>query len=413
MQTKTRPVIKNKVIVFGCDGNNALGLVRSLGQMGLFVVLLLCGKERGCVGRSKYVKKIHFLPDFSAGIDILKGEYANEEERPIVFPAGDHEVAVLDANYNQLKDRFILFNAKHRQGGISYYLNKVKTFPLAERNGLNLIKTWVVNDISRLPCEITYPCIIKSNNCTIHNKEVMFVCENIDELNANLRQGVEYLIQEYIKREHELCIVGVSFNGGEDVYLPAVVRKIGDGLGPKQSTYIRLDDVHDYPKLDLKAIRSFVKELGYEGILSVEVLFSHEKYYFLEINLRNDGCCYLYTKAGINYPYLWTLNAVGKLNSSSLCEKRFRHPYYLMSLNYLFYLLERKISILRLVRDFLTVRAFYVLSLDDPMPFVFSLSARIIRVVRRKLKNIFAVRIRRQVPYSCGVVSGPGDQCDE
>lgn len=64
---------------------------------------------------------------------------------------------------------------------------------------------------------------------------------------------------------------------------------------------------------DYAACKKFLEACGYNGLFSLEFLRGKDgKDYFLEINFRNDGNAYVVTKAGVNLPYIYVLNALGK-----------------------------------------------------------------------------------------------------
>lgn len=362
-----------KVIVFGNTLVNTLGLIRSIGESGLHVDLLVepCSRNHCFVHHSKYVRRTFFLTTMDEALEVLRREYWTEVEKPVILCGSDPSICLLDAHYDELKDHFAIFNANGEQGRINYFMDKSNQFPIAEQCGLNLIKTWRVTDITHLPVGISYPCLIKGNNSTRSTKGDMFICQNEQELHANLHEGVEYLIQEYIEKDFELDIVGFSMHHGNDIYVPAVVRKIRDTIR-RQSVYIRLDDIAVYPNLGVEWIKSFINEIGYEGIFSIEVICRKEKYYFLEMNLRNDACGYLYTAAGINYPLLWVLCNGGKTLRDLKLSFTGKTPLYLMHENDLYNLWEGKVSLFCWLRDFWRSGAFFVLNWRDPLPFAAS-----------------------------------------
>lgn len=361
----------NKVIVFGVNLQNTLGLIRSMGEVGYPVYLLLepCDKSYLYVNHSKYIVKTHFLSSTEDALEILKDNYWDEKEKPVIYCGSDTSIRFLDANYNILSKNFILWNALNEQGRINYYLDKINTFPIAERVGFSVIKTWLINDRDHIPNDIIYPCLTKGNNSTESTKNDIHICYNREELISCLRNDVEYLVQEYIEKEYELNVVGFSYNHGKNVYTPAVVRKIRDKVG-RQSVYIKLEDIKNYSNLNPLMIQQFVESIGYEGIFSIELLFKNNRYYFLEINMRNDACGYLYTSAGINYPKLWYDYSTGVYNLNT--DIKFKSPYYLMQEDDVYNLIEGKVSFLTFIKDLKRTNAFFKLNLNDPMPFIIS-----------------------------------------
>lgn len=381
-----------KVIVFGNGLYNTLGLVRSVGECGIPVTLILepGGKVDNPVRFSRYVERIHDLASLDEGVEVLKRDYWDCPVRSVVLCGSDPSVCLLDRRYDELKERFLIFNAK-TAGRINYFMDKVNTFPLVGGKGISLIRTWRLQGGAPVPVEIPYPCLVKGNNSLTSTKADMFVCRDVHELLSNVRVGVDYLVQEYIEKEYELDIVGLSMNNGRDVFIPAVVRKLRDDLH-RQSVYIRLDDVSQYSDLDVKGIRTFMGKLGYEGIFSVELIKSAGRYYFLEVNLRNDACGYLYTAAGINYPKLWVDYCSGTLTNETLEKVSFKHPYRLMSLYDIYNVIEGKVPVGKWVRECFSVDAHFVMNARDPMPFLVSSLIH----VRQAFKKLFRKAFRQQ-----------------
>lgn len=377
-----------KVIVFGNGLGNTLGLIRSVGECGIPVTLILepGGKTDNPVRFSRYVERIYDLTTLDEVVEVLKREFVDCPQRPVVLCGSDPSISVLDRRYDELKDRFVIFNAG-KAGRISHFLDKVNTFPIAERAGFSLVRSWRLTGGSPLPEGVVYPCLIKGNNSTTSTKDDMLVCSNERELRNSLRTGVDYLVQEYLEKEHELDIVGFSVDHGERVVVPAVVRKLRDDLH-RQSVYVRLDDIRDYPKLDPEAIRRLVREIGYEGIFSVELIYCKGSYHFLEINLRNDGCAWLYTAAGINYPQLWIDYGRGVLSDDNLRKVVFRRQYSSIALYDVYNVLERKVSVLRWLRECLSADDRFGICFKDPLPFLLSMAIHFRQLCKKIVRRV-------------------------
>ena len=374
------------IIIFGSAYYNTIGLVHSLGEAGFSVDLLVVGKDADrCSYRfSKYVKRYLTADTDEEGVALLKKEYANEVEKPIILFAGDPSICVVDRHYDELQGRFLFFNCGE-QGRVNFFMDKVNTFKVAKECGIALIRTWFVKDISRLPADLKYPILTKGANSTKSNKGHMNVFEDEDSLKNSLCPGVEYLFQEYLEKECELNLVGLSVDHGERILLPAAIRKIRDDLH-RQSVYIRLDDINDYPDLDVESVRIFVRALQYEGIFSVELLKSRGKYYFLEVNLRNDGCGYLYTAAGINYPALWVKYCRGELRDSDFSNVKFKAPFHLMHWDDVYNMVEGKVGFFRWLYQAFAADAHFVMNKKDMLPFLSTFAARFSSTVKKCIK---------------------------
>lgn len=386
---------KRTVIIFGANHWNTLGAIRSVGKMGIKVVLLLepCNKS-GCSLRfSKYISKVRYLQKLEEAISILQTEYTCAKVKPVIICTSDRAISLLDKHYEELKNRFSFFNIKGVGGGINHYQNKINTFPIAEKYGISLIKTWLVAGKDNLPDNIVFPCLTKGNNSTASSKSDMFVCHDMGELRGCMRDGVEYLVQEYIKRDYEVCIVGFSYNQGKNVYLPAAVRKIRDEMR-RQTCYVRLDDISEYPGVNVEGIKKLIEEIGYEGIFSIELICKNGVYYLLELNWRNDACGYLYTAAGANYPYAWCLYNWGVLSDADIRKMKAKTPFYMMSEGDFDNMREGKVGLFAWLKDLMTADGYFQASLRDPLPTIYSLSTKTMRYLIKRLARILGFGFR-------------------
>lgn len=378
----------NKIIIFGNCLQNTVGLVRSMGETGHRVDLLIepCRRSDCFIKHSRYVNKIHWLRRLEDAPDVLLREYAGEKEKPVIFCGSDPTISLLDRNYDRLHPHFLFFNAG-KQGRINHFLDKMNTFELAKKCGLRIINTKIISDMHDIPCGIAYPCFIKGASSVKSTKADIHICNSEEELKQSLREGVEYLAQEYIERDYELNLIGLAYNNGQNICAPCVVRKIRDTV-KRQSAFFRLDDVKEHPLIDLSKIGKFVKEIGYEGIFSVEFLYKKGELYFLEINLRNDACGYIYTAAGANYPLLWYKYATGALTPADTAGLRLRTPFYLMHENDMYNIVEGKVSVWQWMRDFHRSGAFFVMNRRDPLPFVCSCAIHARQLGKKVLRKL-------------------------
>lgn len=383
--------VSNRVIVFGGGLVNTLGLVRSIGRMGKKVDLIVPKPElaKGALASSRYVNRVIALKDRTEAVDVLVREYRDEPVKPVILCECDALMSVIDARLDELLPHFYVFNANREAGRINFFLNKMNQFPLAEECGLALVPTWQVSSGDPIPRNIVYPCLTKGENSTGSTKGDMHICKTEEELRAAFRTGSDYIVQKFIEKEYELDVVGFAYNNGKDVIIPAVVRKIRDGLY-RQSDCIRLESVCEYPNLDVDAIRRLVARIGYEGIFSVEFMYASGRYYFLEINLRNDGTSYLYTLAGVNYPWLWVLYNSGNLDETLVRSLNPRTPRNLVQVYDFFNVLEKKLSFGGWLKSLWESDGWFVFDLKDMKPFLISsceLMAHAVNKCGRMLKR--------------------------
>lgn len=380
-----------RAIVVGNCLNNTRGILRSLYKAGIKATLILESPHFKALKYSKYVSKCHIAQNPKEAVDLMLQLYGNEPQRSVVFCSSDPAICEIDKRYDELKKGFVTFNAGS-QDRINQLMNKDVTFPIAEKYGFEIINTIKVTGGQTIPANITFPCLIKGNNSTSSTKLDMCVCDNRKELEKRLHTGVEYLIQDYIQKEYELNIIGLSTDHGSHVFIPAVVRKIRDTV-TRQSDYIRLDDVAEYPQLNQLDIGGFINEIGYEGLFSIEVIYREGKFYFLEVNLRTDGCNWLYTAGGINYSLLWYLFGANQLNMEVINQLNLKTPLYLMQEPDIHNVFEGRISFGNWFRDLLRTRAFFNPYMKDPLCFSYEMLIHARQAGKLILRKLFRINI--------------------
>ena len=154
-----------------------------------------------------------------------------------------------------------------------------------------------------------------------------------------------------------------------------------------------MDDIRDYPDLNVDKLKEFIHELKYEGIFSVEVLACGGKYYFLEVNLRNDGCAWIYTAAGVNYPHLWALYGERQLNTDNMEQQTATTPLFLMSQDDIYNLLEGKVSFVQWLKDFHKAGTSFNAYFKDPLYTLMDFSIHIKQGLKLVLRKCLGINI--------------------
>lgn len=381
--------IPNKIIIFGGSHVNTLGLIRSLGKLGFPIIVFLehCDLDMCSLRFSKYISKLYYLDTLEDALDILHREYWNEAEKPIILNASDMSMSLLDSHYNELKDKFFCFNCCQSQGRINQLMNKWRTFPIAVKSGFSIIKTWNLTNSESIPIDMLYPCLIKGNKSITSSKTDMKICKNRVELEQSLSSGGDFLVQEFIEKDYELDIVGFAYNQGHNTFVAGAVNKLRDYIY-RQSDYICLRNIDEYPAQVKESISKFIYEIGYEGLFSIELICKDEKFYFLEMNLRNDGTCYLYTAAGVNYPLCWVKYCSRSLTNEYLDGIKLKTPFTLMQMSDIYNVFQGKVSLGKWIVQAIKADTHFTYDIHDMAPFIHSLYVHIRQLVRKVFKLI-------------------------
>lgn len=359
--------MKPKIIVLGDNHHNTLGVIRSLGEKGLNAELIIKRTSHYFITVSKYLGAVY---EISSESDLLKclNNIAEKEAIPsVLICCSDWYISVVDKNYDKLKFNFRSFNAK-KANEINRLMSKDVQQNYATAAGLTVPKTWTLTKEDQIPSDIVFPCIVKTEISVQGTKSDIVVCHDINELEKSLTKSVPYIIQEYIEKEYELNALGCSINHGDTCIIPGIIHKIREyPEGKGSSSFSVLKDFNDYPGLDVNSICKLIKLLGYEGLFSVEFVYKNQQYYFLEVNLRNDGNGYIPTSAGVNLPYMWYCYCVGEIFD---IPKASLPHYFMADVRDIFHVIKAKSLLFKTwLKDLRRTNCYLLYNKKDPNPF--------------------------------------------
>lgn len=355
------------VVVFGNDHTNTVGVIQSLGIAGYESIGLLFGNKTGFVKCSKYTKRIITAKDPQSCIDKLISHTIKSKHKTPIIACCDIAALTLECNAVRLKDSYVFeFSTNYK---INYLSKKENQVRLASEAGFNVPKSWNLQSNRVIPNDICYPCIIKPLVSCEGAKSDIRICKTQDELESNLN-SLKYtnnvLLQQYIDRDYEISILGCGLSTGKCV-IPAIENKLT--LYPK---YVGLECLANMQPLEDGPIKACVEKIitatGYVGLFSVEMMHSKidGKFYFTEINLRNDGAGSFVTKYGVNLP----LTHVEDLLQYPLSiPNEFRPGYYIWDMHHFLSLLHRDISLITWVKEIMQSNGFLMYFKEDKKPF--------------------------------------------
>ena len=133
----------------------------------------------------------------------------------------------------------------------------------------------------------------------------------------------------------------------------------------------------------IDCITNLIRSIGYVGLFSVEMMHSKVdgKFYFTEINLRNDGAESFVTKYGANLP----LNHVEDLIGLPLTMQKEEYPgYYIWDMHHLKSLLCGDISIFTWIKEIRKSKGFLMYYKEDRMPFFRQYIYMLKKLLKRK-----------------------------
>lgn len=314
----------NKVIIFGGEHYNALGLARVFGINHIFpdgiLVVDFEHTNRIFASKSKYWNKVIHVTNEEEGFKIILEEYSNEPEKPVLVPSSDKAELIIDQNRSILEKKFIIPGFKTVELTVKELMNKFTQAKWAKELGLLIAKTWelsILKDISTEAKKIDkFPCILKPVLSSEGKKADIVKCDNqielIDALSSLRNKGYKrILVQEYVTKEYEMELFGSILSNSD--YIPYFLTKHlreWPVTGGSVSCHEFIIDKTLRNKAEdiLKRIRNF----GFTGNIDIELFKVGDNVYLNEVNFRNSGDVYACFYNRLFYPYIWYMDAIGK-----------------------------------------------------------------------------------------------------
>lgn len=344
-------------IVLGINHYNTLGLIWSLGVAGHNVTLLLYAGPNAFVNTSRFLKKVVLIHEGDDVIEIIKQTASDFPEKPVVLVSSDADAALLNDHFLELS-KYCFFEGGQSDGSINKYRDKDAGNRLAIKCGLTVPDNIVVSSAQEFsPEKIQYPIIVKANNSINGGKTVMKKCCSKEEAGrfvASIRKEFFPIqVQRFVDKEYEIMLLGCSLYGGRTVLCPVANKKIRHfpspmGIG-SYSESIEVRQYNDLLQLASK-VSLYLQDIEYTGNFSAEFLYSKGEYFFLEINLRNDGTSWLSTCSGYNLPDMVCRSFVDMNVDDFKCE--FHNKYYMNILYDFNHVRQGKVSLWRWLQQF-------------------------------------------------------------
>ena len=302
-------IYNHTFIVFCEDHYNSLSLIRSLGMDGVNSIIVLVGENPYLITSSKFTKNIINVNSIQEGYDYIMENFTNQQLKPFLYSCSDNIESFLDNHFSDLNNHFYFFNGG-KNGQITKYMDKETILLAAKECGINVPKSERVSR-GEQSINVPFPIITKSISSNTGGwKNDVFICRDKDDLNQAYKQikSDPVLIEEYIEKKNELCIDGISFNGGEEIYMPFKVNYLR--FTPKAYGNYMMVSPFDDKDLSEK-ISLLFKKTKFSGIFSIEFLISPDgEYKFLEINFRHSTWAYSSLKGGANLPLIWANSCI-------------------------------------------------------------------------------------------------------
>jgi D-aspartate ligase len=365
-------------VVLGGD-YQGLGIVRSLGRMGVPVLVL--DDERSISRFSRYATlafRVANLRDAQATVDTLIEIGARHHlEGWVVYPTRDEQVAALSLHRAVLCP-FYRIPAPAWET-VQYAWDKRKTYELAKLHKIPVPRTWIASGFRGLDeLDLPFPLVLKpaiKENFFYQTHAKAWCIRNRAELRDLYRRANrflhadEILLQEFIPGDgrHQFSYCAFFKCGKGIATMVARRRRQHPHDFGRASTYV---ETIELPAVETLAER-FLRAINYYGLVEVEFKMDPRdgQLKLLDVNARTWGYHALGFTAGVDFCRLLYLDQVGRRVES--CRSRPGISWIRLLTDLPTGLLDILSGRLR-SRDYWTsVRSFHieaVLNFEDPLP---------------------------------------------
>jgi len=367
-----------KAIVLGANHYNTLWVARSLNLADYEVTVIVWDdSKKSFISKSKHVSHFYLFSTSEEVLHCLMHNIVQNEKAPL-FTTGDVYASFVDENYNELRQKYILQNCENRAGGILKWMDKRLMLEKAEKDGFIIPRTTTVDlstvdNIDFTQSSITYPCIVKPQISSKGSKLMFRICNDESSLEKSIEELKEeckqLIIQQYIKPDFEIAILGMRSRVADKIVIPGLITKVSTcsstyNLGMTAYAYI---DKKFKPLVDLEIVSSFLKNIDYNGLFSIEYFVKNNKAYFLEINFRTDGNLFMCTTAGVNLPHIWTSYETGKKDVAY--PHTIKRKYAMIEISYIKY--SNWLKPIQRLKEWWKTDCYSIFSWSDIKPFIY------------------------------------------
>jgi len=383
-----------RALVDNADGGVALAVIRSLGRKGVDITAA-SGIPSALSFRSKYCKRkvLYTSPEKDENKFLHEMlEIVKRENYDVLFTMGGYEMEII-SRYREKFTPFVKIPLADHET-LEKASDKSQTLKIAMENDIPCPKTYFIKhtyEIEKTKDKIKYPIIIKPHKSS-GAKGLTYVHSPNELRNAYTKVRAEYgacMIQEYITGDE--YFVSALFNRDSKPRRMCVLRVLRKyPLCGGQATFVESVENPIVLKYGLKLL----KVINYYGVAEMDFIADSQdgKPKLLEINPRFWSSLQGAISAGVDFPYLLYRMAIDGDIKPSLNYKvgvkcrnlLFGDIRYLVDMMKGTWPKHVKLQALVNFLNFHEDRAYYILSLDDPMPAIFKVIRSISDMIKSK-----------------------------
>lgn len=302
-----RKIMKQKVVVIGHGYTSRLGVIRALGRCGFYIVDVAISSDLQRLRKQKpkpidayscFVDEFYYAPANKDDlIKFLLNRFANEVQKPVLFPESDFVASAIDAAYDRLTPFFYLPNIDDKQGQMLYWMDKNLQKARAKTFGLNVAGSHIIeirNGQFSIPGDIKFPCFAKPISTLHGGKKGVGKCETTQELVERLKlissfqPSMDVMVEDYLQIDKEYALVG--FSDGNNVIIPGIIHITHLGQGNHFGVAVAGKVLPPEPfETLIEQFKKLISSIRFVGIFDIDFFGCDNQYYFGEINMRFGG----------------------------------------------------------------------------------------------------------------------------
>lgn len=385
--------MNKKVVIWGDDHHNALGLLRMLGGRGFDILFIINGKAKQIASASKYCAKYIEIIGIQEGLDYLFSNFKNTEEKAVLLFTADKYSEAANANLERLKDFFYVAGPT-KQGVLHELDDKYDMSMNAKECGITIPESILLFNQSVFEFSF-FPAIIKPCAPTTKDFKIKVVenKKSYERAIKTLLPDKRYIVQRYIDKKADGLIFGCRTYSGQTLLSGICIRNrwSDDGCGSFGFITSKIPEF-----INQNGIELFLEKIDFRGLFSVEYAITEDNAYFYEFNLRNDGTSVLFYNAGSNAALAFVNSCFGEGTTESPIVKPGEH--YLMNEFWdVFNVKDGIVSKAQWEEDKKKANIFFYYDPDDMKPYEIQRSLTLKRKIRRIISKSWINRKRLEL----------------
>lgn len=376
-------VIDHGAIVLGTNVNG-IGVVRSLGQLGVTCAALFAEQYGDHAYHTKYLKHSLRVSPNASDKDLTRAlvelSARLNKSRPVLIPTSDRYSQFLCRNVGELSQRYRLNCPEFEL--CDAFLDKWKTAQICMQNAVPIPDTYCPasdDELAQLAANFSYPIISKprytfdkhfpGKNAVFHS-----FSELSDFLDRFPALGDVVLQQIIPSGDGDIFVIATYSDLNGRVQAIYSGRKIRQYLPDYGATSFGVSERQ--PALETLT-RKFLDTIGYRGFSMVEFARDRDsgEAYFLELNTRTSWTNQLYADSGVDLTQIGYLDMIGLDFRDVLGEVNQTEGIHWLDFRRDFASFRLKnryghVSFIEWAKSIIKARSFAYWQLRDPKPFI-------------------------------------------